>query len=62
MFTRNDLAASGFIPKSHYKLGHPFPEGFNLPKEVTDDEFKKIPLYIQVRYSYESTNGSHYLV
>ncbi len=62
MFTRNELTKLGFIPKTKYKMGQAFPVGFNLPKQVTDVEFKKIPLYIQVRYAYTSENGIHPLV
>ncbi|NCQ51907.1 hypothetical protein GW796_08445 [archaeon] len=61
MFTRHELAEFGFIPKSHYKLGHPFPEGFSLPKSITNEMFKKIPLYIQIRYSYTPIEGVHTL-
>lgn len=59
MFTRNELAKRGFIPKQKYKMGQVFPEGFTLPKQVTDKEFKNIPLYIQIRYAYVSANGIH---
>jgi hypothetical protein len=61
MFTRNELTSLGFVPKTKYKMGQPFPEDFSLPKEITNEMFKKIPLYIQIRYSYTPVNNIHFL-
>lgn len=59
MFTRHELENLGFFPKSKYKWGAVFPKEFKLPEEITNDQFKKIPLYVQVRYEYTPKNGIH---
>lgn len=61
MFTRNELENRGFFPKSKYKWGAAFPKDFQLPKVITNEEFKKIPLYVQVRYEYAPKDGVHRL-
>lgn len=61
MFTVNELKEKGFFPKTHYSWGSVFPQGFKLPEEITNDEFKRIPLYVKVRYEYYATNGVHKL-
>lgn len=61
MFTVNELKELGFFPKTKYKWGQALPKNFSLPKEITNEQFKKIPLYIQVRYEYSPQNGMHKL-
>jgi hypothetical protein len=59
MLTIKQLVQYGLIPKTGYKMGKSFPEGFELPKEVSNNLWKKLPLFIQVRYEYTPVNGSH---
>lgn len=61
MLTVQQLAQYGFIPKTGYKMGKLFPEGFQLPKEVNNNLWKKLPLFIQVRYAYTPVNDVHTL-
>lgn len=61
LYTKEELKAKGFFPKTKYNWGAAFPKGFNLPKQITHDDFKKIPLYVKVRYEYYATEGIHKL-
>lgn len=61
MFNKNELAELGFIPKSKYKLGKAFPSDFKLPQSVPHEQWRKLPLYIKVRYSLYEVEGIHNL-
>ena len=61
MYNLNELKTLGFIPPRGYKLGQPFPVDFKLPRFISTVDFKKIPLYIQVRYETEMVNVLHEL-
>ena len=56
-----ELVQNKLIPATGYKLGKAFPKGFQLPKEVNNNLWKKLPLFIQVRYSYTPVNDIHTL-
>ena len=49
------------IPASDYKMGRAFPAGFNPVSSVTNELWKKLPLYIQVQYEYHPVDGKHKL-
>jgi hypothetical protein len=61
MYNLNELKTLGFIPRSGYKLDRAFPVDFKLPQFISTVGFKKIPLYIQVRYETEVVNAFHEL-
>lgn len=53
------LVSLNLIPKTGYKMGKSFPAGFKPAVSVSNDIWKKLPLFIQVRYEYNPVNGSH---
>lgn len=59
IFTKTELRDLGFIPQTKYELGKKFPDGFELPQSVKNEDFKNLPLYIQVRYEYSSNGQVH---
>ncbi len=61
MFNTKQLRELGFIPGSNYKLGQAFPKNFELPLSVTPSDWKKLPLYIQVRYEYSNPFGEDHI-
>lgn len=61
IYNLNELKQLGFIPAKGYKLGHAFPQGFKLPVSITHESFKRLHLYIQVRYELDQVDGKHNL-
>jgi hypothetical protein len=61
MLNQNELSEMGFIPMSHYKIERAFPPEWKLPLNVKSSIYKKLPLYIQVRYEDSHTNSLHSL-
>lgn len=59
MLNRNELIQLGMIPKTNYKMNQAFPKDFVRPEFVSNEVFKKLPLYIQVGYMTECVNGRH---
>jgi hypothetical protein len=53
------LASLNLIPKTGYKMGKAFPVGFKPAASVSNDVWKKLPLFIQVRYEYTPVNDNH---
>ena len=49
------------IPAKGYKMGQAFPEDFKPVTYVSNELWKKLPLYIQVRYEYTPVDGNHKL-
>ena len=49
------------IPATGYKLGKAFPKDFKPVTYVSNDLWKKLPLYIQVQYEYTPVDGKHKL-
>jgi hypothetical protein len=61
ILTTNELKSLNFIPNSNYKMGRAFPPEFKLPRFATIDVYKKLPLFIQVRYETSVKLGVHAL-
>lgn len=61
MLNYQQLVNLKLIPATHYKYGRAIPNTFNRPTEVSNETFKKLPLYIQVGYVTEMENGFHKL-
>jgi hypothetical protein len=59
MITIPQLVSLNLIPKTGYKMGRAFPSGFKPVSSVSNEIWKKLPLYIQVRYEYTPVNGNH---
>ncbi len=61
LYNKQELQQKGFFPKGKYNFGGIFPEGFKLPEIISNEDFKKIPLYVKIHYEYYPTNGVHKL-
>lgn len=62
MLTHFQLRELGFIPKTSYTVGRAFPEGFLLPETCDNATFKKLPLFINIRYTFPADgNNIHHL-
>lgn len=61
MMSWNELRDKGFIPRTNYRQWGVFPRGFELPKSCFNSDWKRLPLYIQVRYTTDQVANSHIL-
>lgn len=61
MLIRNELIELGFIPKTNYTMGRAFPPGWKLPETIPTNVWKKLPLYINIRYNSIPVDNMHKL-